>query len=127
MINEDAPTMSAGNGGFSGSADPAGPVAGIDPMLTKKRPKKRRRYTMTAKDMLQTEGAQKDSSYLPFLVSYDGAEQYILYGKSESQIKIELRKIYRPENFKKIAVTRLYPNDVIKFYWKKRQQALRAE
>ena len=33
MINEDAPTMSAGTGGFSGSANASGPVAGYDPML----------------------------------------------------------------------------------------------
>ncbi len=129
MINEDAPTMSAGDGGFSSSADPTGPNGGFDPLLgaSKKKPKKRRRYTISQGEMLKTEGAQKDSSYLPFLISYDGAEQYVLYGRSEAQLKIELRKIYRPENFKKLAVVRLYPNDVIKFYWKKRQQALRAE
>lgn len=32
-INEDAPTMSAGTGGFTGSADPKGPVAGFDPVM----------------------------------------------------------------------------------------------
>ena len=30
---EDAPTMSVGTGGFSGSADEKGPVAGYDPLL----------------------------------------------------------------------------------------------
>lgn len=29
-IREEAPTMSAGSGGFTGSADPAGPVSGYD-------------------------------------------------------------------------------------------------
>jgi len=124
-MNEDAPTMSVGSGGFTGSADPEGPNAGYDPLLTKKKPKKRRRYAMSQRDMLKTE--QKDTAYLPFLISYDGAEQYVLYSKSEAALKIELRKIYRPENFKKLAVKRLYPNDVIKFYWKKRQQALGQE
>ena len=89
--------------------------------------KKRRRYAMSNKEMMKTEGAQKDTSYLPFLISYDGAEQYVLYSKSEAALKIDLRKIYRPENFKKLAVKRLYPNEVIQFYWKKRQAALRAE
>ena len=32
MINEDAPTMSAGTGGFSGSAAATGPVPGFDPI-----------------------------------------------------------------------------------------------
>ena len=64
------------------------------------------------------------SNYLPFLISYDGAESYVLYGKSPAEIKIQLRKIYRPENHSKIKVKRLYPNEVIQWYWKKRQQAL---
>ena len=42
MINEDAPTMSAGTGGFSGSAAASGPVAGYDPMLGQKKVKKRK-------------------------------------------------------------------------------------
>lgn len=32
-LQEDAPTMSAGTGGFTGSADPKGPVAGFDPII----------------------------------------------------------------------------------------------
>ena len=128
-MNEDAPTMSVGNGGMTAAADATGPNAGFDPLLggSKKKPRKRRRYTISQSEMLKTEWAQKDTSYLPFLISYDGAEQYVLYSKSQAQLKIELRKIYRPENFKKLDVKRLYPNDVIQFYWKKRQQALRAE
>ena len=128
-MNEDAPTMSAGDGGFSNTADSTGPNAGFTPLLggSTKQPRKRRRYTVCQSDRLETEGAQKDTSYLPFLISYDGAEQYVLYSKSEAQLKIELRKIYRPENFKKLNVKRLYPNDVIQFYWKKRQAALRSD
>ena len=32
-IREDAPTMSAGTGGFTGSANSEGPVAGFDPVV----------------------------------------------------------------------------------------------
>ena len=32
-LQEDAPTMSAGTGGFTGSANPKGPVAGFDPVM----------------------------------------------------------------------------------------------
>ena len=67
---------------------------------------------------------QKDSSVIPYLIHFDGIDSYVLYGKSPSEIKIELRKIYRPEVHKKIKITRLYPNQVIKFYWDKRQKAL---
>ena len=126
-MNEDAPTMSVGDGGFSGSADATGPNAGIDPLLggSKRKPKKRRRYAMS--DMVKTEDREASQGFLPFLISYDGSEQYVLYSKSLATLKIELRKIYRPENFKKLDVKRLYPNEVIKFYGDKRQSALRAQ
>ena len=47
MINEDAPTMSAGTGGFSGSSAANGPVAAVHSMmgvakLTKKKAKRRK-------------------------------------------------------------------------------------
>jgi hypothetical protein len=123
-MNEDAPTMSVGTGGFSGSSAATGPVAGFDPLLGQKKVK-RRKYG-TKKKEVKEDAADRygKSNYLPFLVCYDGAEQYVLYGKSPAEIKIQLRKIYRPENHKKIRVKRLYPNEVIKFYWNKRQAAL---
>ena len=46
-LKEDAgPTMSVGAGGFTGAADPKGPVAGYDPVLGKvdRRNKKQRNY-----------------------------------------------------------------------------------
>ena len=128
MINEDAPTMSAGTGGFSGSTAASGPVAGYDPMLGQKKVKKRKYkpkgHVVTNVGIGEAKHYQKDSSVIPYLIHFDGIDSYVLYGKSPSEIKIELRKIYRPEVHKKIKITRLYPNQVIKFYWDKRQKAL---
>ena len=70
---------------------------------------------------------KENDRYLPFKVCYDGAQEYVLYGKSEADIKIQLRKIYRPENHKKIYVKRLYPNQVIKFYYDLRMKALKNQ
>ena len=197
MINEDAPTMSAGTGGFSGSANASGPVAGFDPMLgsnNEKKPKLTKRkykrknckeevlderlggkgyskkatkgggdwedsdrgegnkatrraggkvkvksptYIAHVKNKNVKEGLvvghvtpkseKENDRYLPFKVCYDGAQEYVLYGKSEADIKIQLRKIYRPENHKKIYVKRLYPNQVIKFYYDLRMKALKNQ
>ena len=126
MINEDAPTMSAGTGGFSGSSAANGPVAGFDSMmgagkLTKKKPK-RRKYV---KEEVSVDLEQKTAMALPFRVSYkDEAMDFILYGKSEQAVRLELRKIFRPEKAKYFSVKRLYPSQVIKFYWDKRQNSL---
>ena len=101
MINEDAPTMSAGTGGFSGSANASGPVAGFDPMLgsnkekkpnlTRRKPKKRK-YTVK-EDVYSKDKDQSKGHYLPYLICYDDAQEYVLYGKSEAEIKVQLRKI----------------------------------
>ena len=126
-MNEDAPTMSVGNGGFTGSAAPTGPNAGVDPLMSAK--VKRRKFKPKGhviKNIGIGEAVEDKGGYYPFKVCYDGAESYVLYSKSEATLKIELRKMYRPENFKKIYVTRLYPNEVVKFYWNKRQAGLRV-
>ena len=78
--------------------------------------------------MLKTEEiSEQTDGYLPFRVQYEDSQDFILYGKSEAQVKIELRKMYRPEMAKKFKVKRLYPAQVIKFYWDKRQQAMSVQ
>ena len=45
-LKEEGPTMSVGAGGYTGAADPKGPVAGDDPVLGKvdRRNKKQKNY-----------------------------------------------------------------------------------
>ena len=45
-LKEEGHTMSVGAGGYTGAADPKGPVAGYDPVLAKvdRRNKKQRNY-----------------------------------------------------------------------------------
>ena len=45
-LKEEGPTMSDGAGGYTGAADPKGPVAGYDPVLAKvdRRNKKQKNY-----------------------------------------------------------------------------------
>ena len=94
----------------------------------KPRLKKKRKYKSKCNEGLDYPKSEKEKdSYLPFKVCYDGAQEYVLYGKSEADIKIQLRKIYRPENHKKIYVKRLYPNQVIRFYYDLRMKALKNQ
>ena len=121
MINEEAPTNSVGTG--AETALPPSHEPGVT-RLTRKGPKKKRKYELSTAQMLQTE---ENEGYIPFRVSYmDGQVDFIFYGKSEAQVKIELRKIYRPEIANKYTVTRLYPNQVLKYNWNKRQQAIKG-
>ena len=45
-LKEEGPTMSVGAGGYTGAADPKGPVAGYDPVIGKvdRRNKKQKNY-----------------------------------------------------------------------------------
>ena len=45
-LKEEGPTMSVGAGGYTGAADPKGPVPGYDPVLAKvdRRNKKQKNY-----------------------------------------------------------------------------------
>ena len=45
-LKEEGPTMSVGAGGYTGAAEPKGPVAGYDPVLGKvdRRNKKQKNY-----------------------------------------------------------------------------------
>ena len=125
MINEEAPTNSVGTG-----AETALPRSHEPPGITRltRAKVKKRRFEKNVTDMLKTEEVnEQTNNYLPFRVSYEDSQEFILYGRSEAQVKIELRKMYRPEMAKKFKVKRMYPAQVIKFYWDQRQAAMKVQ
>ena len=129
FIPEDAPTMSAGDGGFSGSADANGPTAGYDPMmgvskLTGKKPKcKKRKFGFKCEETEMEEGYVKDGKYFPFYVEIADTN-FIFHGRSEADVKLKLRKIYRPEQMKNLSITRYQPAEVLSYYWNKRKESM---
>ena len=132
---EGAPTMSTGSNasaaGFSSDADENGPTAGMDqplggtaklkgkgPKLTKKKAKCKK-----SPDGINKICESTEARYLSFLVQMDDVE-FIFQGKSPADVKIRLRKIYRPERLKGIKITRMLPAQVMHYYWEKRQAAM---
>ena len=132
---EGAPTMSTGSNasaaGFSSDADENGPTAGMDqplggtaklkgkgPKLTKKKAKCKK-----SPDGINKVCESTEARYLSFLVQMDDVE-FIFQGKSPADVKIRLRKIYRPERLKGIKITRMLPAQVMHYYWEKRQAAM---
>jgi len=132
---EGAPTMSTGSNasaaGFSSDADENGPTAGMDqplggtaklkgkgPKLTKKKVKCKK-----SPDGINKVCESTEARYLSFLVQMDDVE-FIFQGKSPADVKIRLRKIYRPERLKGIKITRMLPAQVMHYYWEKRQAAM---
>jgi hypothetical protein len=80
--------------------------------------KKKRKFKSST-----SESIQESVGYFPFKIEIDFSE-FILYGKSVSEIKLVLRKIYRPEAITVAKITRLQPNEVIKYFYDKRMAAL---
>ena len=132
---EGAPTMNTGSNasaaGFSSDADENGPTAGMDqplggtaklkgkgPKLTKKKAKCKK-----SPDGINKVCESTEARYLSFLVQMDDVE-FIFQGKSPADVKIRLRKIYRPERLKGIKITRMLPAQVMHYYWEKRQAAM---
>ena len=139
LKEEGAPTMNTGtaNGaaGFSAGADENGPTAGLDAPLggTAKQPKghksggkvKKRKFKCRKADdgIHQVCEGKSDPRHLAFKVELDDID-FIFYGKSPADVKIALRKIYRPERLKSMKITRVLPGEVLKYYWDKRQGAM---
>ena len=137
LKEEGATTMNTGtaNGaaGFSAGADENGPTAGLDAPLggTAKQPKgkggkiKKRKFKCRKADdgIHQVCEGKSDPRHLAFKVELDDID-FIFYGKSPADVKIALRKIYRPERLKSMKITRVLPGEVLKYYWDKRQGAM---
>ena len=135
FVHEDAPTMSTGSGadgaGFSQDADENGPTAGMDQPLggTMKKMKGKGGLTKKkAKCKKSPDGINKvcestEARYLSFLVQMEDVE-FIFQGKSPADVKIRLRKIYRPEKLKGVKITRMLPAQVMHYYWEKRQASM---
>jgi hypothetical protein len=127
VINEEAPTNSVGTGAET-ALPPAHEPPGLT-RLTRKGPKKKRKYVASMRDMISTDLGEEHGQgrYLPYKVVYDGQTDFIIYAKSEGEAKIMLRKAYRPEMMKKITVQRLYPNEVIKYFYDKRMDVIKGK
>ena len=135
FVHEDAPTNGTGSGadgaGFSSDADENGPTAGMDQPLggTMKKMKGHGGLTKKkAKCKKSPDGINKicestEARYLSFLVQMEDVE-FIFQGKSPADVKIRLRKIYRPEKLKGVKITRMLPAQVLHYYWEKRQASM---
>tara|TARA_B100000927_G_scaffold73093_1_gene58216 strand:- start:2268 stop:3437 length:1170 start_codon:yes stop_codon:yes gene_type:complete len=133
---EGAPTMNtgstAGAAGFSSESEADGPTAGLDEPLGGTRKlrgrgavsgKKKKFKCKKAPDGINKVCESTEAKYLSFLVQMDDVE-FIFNGKSPADVKIRLRKIYRPERLKGIKITRMLPAQVMHYYWEKRQAAM---
>ena len=131
MINE-SPTMSAGTGGFSGSAAATGPVAGFDPVLDfrKKAYKKIKDQPYVSEYRKQQRKNKKKikESYarlFQYKVTIPEVGETIIYASSPAEPRQKMRLLINPRYRGDVDIERVFPGEAAKFYMDKRMKAMR--
>ena len=118
-MNEEAPTMSAGTGGFSSSANAKGPVAGLDPVIQfrgkiKKKKKALKETTTCPRD------SQKPSKLFQYKINVPEVGETIVYANSPAELRMKLRMAIMPKYRSGINIERIMPGGAAKFFMDKR-------
>ena len=122
-MNEDAPTMSAGTGGFSGSANAKGPVAGFDPVMKfrgKIKKKKQIKETTTC-----PRDSQVPSRLFQYKVNVPEVGETVVYANSPAELRMKLRMLIMPKYRSGINIERIMPGAAAKFFMDKRMKHMK--
>ena len=123
-MNEEAPTMSAGTGGFSGSANAKGPVAGLDPVIQfrgkiKKKKKALKETTTCPRD------SQKPSKLFQYKVNIPEVGETVVYANSPAELRMKMRMLIMPKYRSGINIERIMPGASAKFFMDKRMKHMK--
>lgn len=119
MINEE-PTMSAGNGGFTGAAAPTGPNAGLDPMLGKGKVRRKKKKCDEEVDRHN----HTPNRLLQYKVSIPEVGDTIIYAQSPAELMQKMRLLVNPRYRGDVKIERIMPGEAAKFFMDKRSKAL---
>ena len=123
-MNEEAPTMSAGTGGFSSSANAKGPVAGLDPVIQfrgkiKKKKKALKETTTCPRD------SQKPSKLFQYKVNIPEVGETVVYANSPAELRMKMRMLIMPKYRSGINIERIMPGGAAKFFMDKRMKHMK--
>lgn len=140
-IRKDMTVMTAGTGGFSGSAAATGPVAGFDPVLDfrkraarkikdtpyaqeykSKRKKSKRNTSVTTFEEAQP---VQETALFQYKVKIPEIGETIIFASSLGELQMKLRLLINPKYRGEIDIERYTPSASGKFYMDKRGKALR--
>tara|TARA_B100001113_G_scaffold183907_1_gene150735 strand:- start:10296 stop:10832 length:537 start_codon:yes stop_codon:yes gene_type:complete len=119
-MNEEM--MTAGTGGFSGSAAATGPNAGYDPVLNfKKKVQKRKKKVQKE----SRENPTTPSRLFQYKVNVPGIGDTIIFANSPAELKMKLRLMIMPQYRNEISIERILPANAAKFFMDKRMKAMK--
>jgi len=113
----------AGTGGFSGSADAAGPNAGYDPVMKFRKKLKKKKETVTNVGL--GEATEQRSALLQYKVTIPELGDTVIYASSGAELARKLRMIVAPQHRADIKLERIMPAEAGKFFMDKRTKHMR--
>ncbi len=114
--------MTAGTGGFSGSAAATGPNAGYDPVLNfKKKVQKRKKKVQKE----SRENPTTPSRLFQYKVNVPGIGDTIIFANSPAELKMKLRLMIMPQYRNDISIERILPANAARFFMDKRMKAMK--
>ena len=126
-MNEEM--MTAGTGGFSGSAAATGPNAGYDPVMkfrSKVKSKKDKKLVMPGNKL----GESKENPTMPsrlfqYKVSIPEVGETVIYASSPAELAQKMRLLINPRYRGDVKIERILPSEAGKFFMDKRMKHLR--
>ena len=112
--------MTAGTGGFSGSADAKGPVAGYDPVLKMREKLKKKKKVAESR-----ENPQHPSRLFQYKVNVPEVGETIVFASSPAELRMKLRMAIMPKYRSGINIERIMPGGAAKFFMDKRMKHMR--
>ena len=122
--------MTAGTGGFSGSAAATGPNAGYDPVLNfrkkLKKSKEDKKLVMPGNKLGESrENPSMPSRLLQYKVSIPEVGETVIYASSPAELAQKMRLLINPRYRGDVKIERIMPGEAAKFFMDKRMKHLR--
>ena len=119
--------MTAGTGGFSGSAAAKGPNAGFDPVIKfRKKIQKRKANEKCCEDVSESkENPRQPSRLFQYKVNIPEVGETVIYANSPAELARKLRMVIAPAHRGSISIERILPANAAKFFYDKRMKHMR--
>lgn len=122
--------MTAGTGGFSGSAAATGPVAGLDPVMNfrkkLKKTKADKKLVMPGNKLGESKENPKTPTRLfQYKVTIPEVGETVIYANSPAELARKLRMIIAPQFRSDIEIERILPANAAKFFMDKRMKHMK--
>tara|TARA_B100000575_G_scaffold292428_1_gene300760 strand:+ start:3283 stop:3861 length:579 start_codon:yes stop_codon:yes gene_type:complete len=122
-MNEEM--MTAGTGGFSGSANAKGPVAGFDPVMKFRKKMAKRKKIKEDNEIDRPIDMSGRSRLFQYKVNIPKVGETIVYANSPAQLTQKLRLLINPRYRGDIKIERILPANAAKFFMDKRMAHLK--